>query len=144
MDKVLFICTGNYFRSRFSECYFSELAEREGLPWRGISRGFFPWMAPEGMSPDAKAALKELGVRDHNISQFKTKLSEKDLVDCRIAIALKETEHRPYMERYFPEWADKIQYWEAHDIDVQPARMSLIGMTQQVELLVRHLKAKAA
>src|SRR4051812_12382323 len=39
MKTVLFLCTGNYYRSRFAEVVFNTLAGRAGLPWRAESRG---------------------------------------------------------------------------------------------------------
>ena len=35
---VLFICTANYYRSRFSEYLFNAWAEENGLRWRAGSR----------------------------------------------------------------------------------------------------------
>jgi protein-tyrosine phosphatase len=36
---VLFLCTGNYYRSRFAEVLFNSVAGTMGLPWRASSRG---------------------------------------------------------------------------------------------------------
>ena len=36
---VLFLCTGNYYRSRFAEVLFNHLARERGLRWRAESRG---------------------------------------------------------------------------------------------------------
>ena len=34
---VLFLCTGNYYRSRFAEILFNSVAGRMGLPWKASS-----------------------------------------------------------------------------------------------------------
>jgi protein-tyrosine phosphatase len=39
MKQVLFLCSGNYYRSRFAEHLFHWLAEKSDLPWRADSRG---------------------------------------------------------------------------------------------------------
>ena len=36
---VLFLCTGNYYRSRFAEVLFNHVAGERGLGWRAESRG---------------------------------------------------------------------------------------------------------
>jgi protein-tyrosine phosphatase len=39
MRTILFLCTGNYYRSRFAEQYFNHLARQVSLPWLAVSRG---------------------------------------------------------------------------------------------------------
>ena len=38
MQTVLFLCTGNYYRSRFAEELFNHRAARDGLSWVAQSR----------------------------------------------------------------------------------------------------------
>ncbi len=38
MKKILFLCTGNYYRSRFAEQLFNHLAIKRGLDWEANSR----------------------------------------------------------------------------------------------------------
>ena len=40
VKTVLFLCTGNYYRSRFAEELFNHEAGRAGLYWTAQSRGF--------------------------------------------------------------------------------------------------------
>ena len=37
-NRVLFLCTGNYYRSRYAEEIFNHQAGRDGLGWRAFSR----------------------------------------------------------------------------------------------------------
>jgi protein-tyrosine phosphatase len=37
--RVLFLCTGNYYRSRYAEELFNHIARAEGLGWRAFSCG---------------------------------------------------------------------------------------------------------
>jgi protein-tyrosine phosphatase len=36
---VLFLCTGNYYRSRNAEVLFNSVAGKMSLPWKASSRG---------------------------------------------------------------------------------------------------------
>ncbi len=38
MPTILFLCTGNYYRSRFAEELFNHLAKQHGLDWTATSR----------------------------------------------------------------------------------------------------------
>ena len=47
--EVIFVCTANYYRSRFCEYLFNALAKKSGLRWRATLRGLQAWMvANEG------------------------------------------------------------------------------------------------
>ena len=39
MKTLLFLCTGNYYRSRYAEELFNHRAAPAGLNWRAQSRG---------------------------------------------------------------------------------------------------------
>jgi hypothetical protein len=59
-NRVLFICTGNYYRSRFAEAVFNHHAEALGLRWRAFSRGLAIHLVPPGfvLSPHTLEHLK--------------------------------------------------------------------------------------
>src|SRR6185369_2827587 len=40
--RVLFLCSGNYYRSRFAELFFNHLPAAEGLSYRADSAGLWP------------------------------------------------------------------------------------------------------
>ena len=65
-ETVLFLCTGNYYRSRFAEVLFSSVAGKMGLPWRSSSRGLALERGVNNVGPMAVSAVKALealGVR---------------------------------------------------------------------------------
>ncbi|MFU8849312.1 MAG: low molecular weight phosphatase family protein, partial [Opitutales bacterium] len=64
--QILFLCTANYYRSRFSEMYFNHLAEAEGLAVRADSAALemAKWRSynPGELSVHTIKALDELGI----------------------------------------------------------------------------------
>jgi protein-tyrosine phosphatase len=140
---VLFICTVNHYRSRFSECFFNALAKERGLPWRATSRGFKTWMwdGHEPISEFTAYRLIAMGIpfaRD----RFPIQLSETDLENADLVVAVKDGEHRAMMEEQFPTWADRIEYWHVDDQDCAPPRETLAHCQFCVEELVERLAAK--
>ena len=138
--QVLFLCTGNYYRSRYAEELFNHLAKAEGLEWRAFSRGAAEKGSPDNVGPmsrfsrdalEAKGIVVEGALRDPRPCS----LADFDL--ARIVIALKEAEHRPLIEQRFPEVADRIRYWHVDDIDFAPPSTAL----PMIEHLVRELIA---
>ena len=78
LRSVVFICTGNFYRSRFSEYLFNALATKSGLQWRATSRGLRTWTvgAHEGpLSEFAAYRLTALGVPFDRV-RFPIQLSE--------------------------------------------------------------------
>ena len=57
-DRVLFLCTGNYYRSRFAEELFNFFAKGEGIAWRAFSRGLAERGSPENVGPISQFALE--------------------------------------------------------------------------------------
>ncbi len=117
-NEVPFICTGNYYRSRFAEAVFNHLAEERGLPWKAFSRGVAIHLVEGTLSPHTALALHRRGISLRHTGSDRCSLTETDLSRARRTIALKETEHRPYIARLFPAWEERIEYWSFHDLDV--------------------------
>jgi protein-tyrosine phosphatase len=137
--EVLFICTGNYYRSRFSEAWFNHLATRDDSPWRAFSRGLHIELAPPGLSLHTRAYLQARGVELKHTTPERHPLTAPDLERAAQTIALKETEHRPSMRQQFPTWADRITYWHFHDLDVDTAEEMLPTLAHHVEAFYRSL-----
>lgn len=138
---VLFICTGNFYRSRFSEYLFNALASQHGLSWRATSRGLKTWTvgAHEGPVSDLAAyRLTAMGV-PFDCASFPRQLSRTDLEKADLVVALKKTEHHAMMRDQFPGWADRITYWHIDDIDCASADESLPICEACVRFLVNTL-----
>src|SRR5277367_4722244 len=62
---ILFICTGNYYRSRFAEELFNHLARQRELDWRADSRGLALHLGVFNVGPISPAtaiALTKMGI----------------------------------------------------------------------------------
>jgi protein-tyrosine phosphatase len=138
--KVLFICTGNYYRSRFAEAVFNHLARAQSLPWRAFSRGLATYLVDGDISPHTENALKIRRIAREMTALSRTALTRKDLEAATHVIALKETEHRPLMRLQFPDWESKITYWTVHDLDVALPDHALPEIEQRVADLLKSLK----
>ena len=106
---VLFLCTGNYYRSRFAEIVFNSAATRMGLPWRASSRGLALERGIHNVGPIAASVLetlKSMHIRpDEQTTRFPVSLAEAELAAVELVIALKHAEHLPLMQERFPAWS---------------------------------------
>ena len=143
MKQVLFVCTGNYYRSRLAEALFNFEAERSSLTWRAFSRGLCTWLvSAESLSPATEAALRARKVPLSYAAVGPTQISEDDLASAQRTIALKEAEHRPMFEHDFPQWAHAIEYWHVHDIDVAHPEEAIPEVEVRVRALLDELKSQ--
>lgn len=146
-SKVLFLCTGNYYRSRYAEELFNHLAQREGLEWHAFSRGAAERSAPENvgpMSPFARAGLDAKGIVPRGGTRNPQPCVLADFDDAQLVIALKEAEHRTMIERRFPGIVDRITYWHVDDIDCAEPPVALAMIDDHVRELVAMLRAGAS
>jgi protein-tyrosine phosphatase len=135
---VLFLCSGNYYRSRFAEHLFNARARARGLAWRAESRGLEPDCFTRNPGPISQltlAALHTLSIPLEGPARLPRDVTAEDLELAARVIALKEAEHRPLMERRFPEFAARVEYWHVDDTDCAPAETAL----PQIEALVASL-----
>jgi protein-tyrosine phosphatase len=142
---VLFLCSGNYYRSRFAECVFNDRAQKLGLAWRATSRGlareFGPWNVGY-ISPFAEKALLARGIQPDKTRQA-MHCCDDDLAIADVIVALKESEHRPLMEAHFPQWTERVEFWHIHDVDKATPEEALPEIERLVEQLIERLKPLA-
>jgi protein-tyrosine phosphatase len=143
VKQVIFVCTANYYRSRFSEYLFNALANEQGLRCHATSRGLKVWMAAnEGpISAFTVQRLTALGV-PFDRERFPIQLSQSDLENADLVVAVKKAEHYAMMRDQFPKWADRIEYWHVDDLDCATAEEALPVCESCVRSLVRRLGAE--
>src|SRR2546429_165152 len=117
--SVLFLCTGNYYRSWFAEVLFNSVAGKMGLPWWASSRGLALERGVNNVGPMAVAAvqvLEALGVRAvEAVTRLPAQVTTDDLERAERVVALKQDEHLPLLQERFPAWAGKVEFWHVDD-----------------------------
>ncbi|MEI6461114.1 MAG: low molecular weight phosphatase family protein [Verrucomicrobiota bacterium] len=140
---TLFVCTGNFYRSRHAEAFFNWHATKLDLPHRAFSRGLLTSLVadePTLISRDTQRRMGELGIPMHLTGEAPTQLRRRDLERAHHTIALKRDEHYAMMLESHPEWADRIDYWAVHDIDCAHPDEALPQIEKQVLELVQKLR----
>ena len=142
MHTLLFLCTGNYYRSRFAELVFNAVALEQKLPWQAVSRGLAIEKGVKNVGPisqTALATLSALGITVHAEVRYPLQVQECDLSSAALIIALQEAEHRPLFHARYPAWADKVTYWHVRDVKPSAAYNPLREIEQAVQRLVHRL-----
>lgn len=145
MKTILFLCTGNFYRSRYAEELFNHLADAHGLAWRATSRGLYHILPhPEttgAMSPYTIEALEAAGVVIHGRERMPQPATMAELAQAEMVIALQESEHRPMLAKNYPAYDDApVVYWHIGDVAEIPASEALPEIDTAVFALVAELQ----
>lgn len=141
MKKILFLCTGNYYRSRFAEYYFNHFASQSKLEWQAGSRGL---ALDKGKTFGAISwftaiQLKSKGIILPEKLRFPLPVSEEDFQTATKVIALNEREHYPLMQERFPQWVFKVEYWQIGDSHSTFPTIALGKLEQKLIELIEQL-----
>jgi protein-tyrosine phosphatase len=145
MKRVLFLCTGNYYRSRLAEILFNHLAQQRNLDWHAESSGLN--VQSDGIinsGPISKYTRQFLAERNLPLEEpFRNPRQARDdeFAAADLVIAMKEAEHRRMMEEKYPHWVGKVRYWHIHDLDVVPNGGGLADVESHVRKLIDQLAA---
>lgn len=140
-QNILFICTGNYYRSRFAEILFTYHCKDSHPELKAFSRGLKLWSGNEGpLSKHTRAymEMKQIDIADY--MRMPVSLTLQDLRSATRIIALDRQEHKVLMQDQFPDWAEKIEYWGFEDDYIKDPKLVLPALEKQVDQLVEELK----
>ena len=144
---LLFLCTGNYYRSRFAEILFNALIAQTSLRWIASSRGIATERGTHNIGPLSEHARLGLHVRGIELPHplpFPQQLKREDLEAADHIVALKEAEHRPLLDERFPSCGAEIEFWHIHDLDLAPAQIALSEIEHEVRNLLLRLTIDAS
>jgi protein-tyrosine phosphatase len=140
MKTVLFLCTGNYYRSRLAEFYFNHQTKAKNFPWQATSRGLR--ISPGNVGPlsaHTRAWLEQQGIDPAQPHRMPIPVLESDFWSADHIVAVKEAEHREMMQQFFPHWANRVEYWHIHDLDAATPDQAIPELVQHVEDLLQRL-----
>ncbi len=144
-SRILFICTGNYYRSRFAEILFNSLAEDAEPRWTAFSRGTAADQSLGNIGPisgHTVMGLEERGIVTDGTARFPEQLEELDLESADHIVALNESEHREPLERLYPRWSGKVEYWQVDDLGFAAPVEALAKIEAEVRRLIELLSQR--
>ena len=140
MRRVLFVCTGNYYRSRYAEALFNHSAELRGLGWRAFSRGLaIHWAPDDDLSPHTRASLSRRQIDVRHTGSTRVQLALDDLERAERVIVLDEAEHRPMVLEQFPDWVERVAFWACQDVQWEIPESCMARIEEKVAALVNEL-----
>ena len=145
MHTVLFLCTGNYYRSRLAEEIFNFYAVRDNIAARAVSRGLGKqWPNPNNTGPiskNAKQFLLSLGLADSPPDRMPLPCTAPDLNQASQIICLSKHEHKIMFEEKFPHFLiANVTFWEIGDVGVQGVPEAMTQIYEHTMSLLASLK----
>src|SRR5262244_3470626 len=120
MKRLLFLCTGNYYRSRYAELLFNALASMVRLSWRADSRGLDLSAGKNNVGPLSSFVADRLSGRGFGL-----------VAPPRMPVAR------------FADWVHRVEYWHVHDADRVRPDEALSLIEREIERLLPRVKAQS-
>ena len=142
MQKILFVCTANIFRSRFSEEVYNHLATRLNLSSRAYSAGLMVGhYKTRSIYTPALEQLKVLNIVPRRKDELSIHINDLDLTQFDQVICMDKDEHQPMVRKNKNLINLNIEYWDIVDEPLVSRDISLPQCYKRVEKLVnRHLQ----
>ena len=140
MQKTLFVCTANIFRSRFSEEVYNHLANSLNLSSRAYSAGLMVGhYKTRTIYAPALEQLKLLNIAPRRKDELSIHINDLDLKQFDQVICMDKNEHQPMVRKNQNLINLNIEYWNIVDEPLVSRNISLPQCYTKVEKLVnRH------
>ena len=141
MNKILFICTANIFRSRFSEETFNYLAKKNDLDYRAFSAGLkVGEYLTMKMAAKTIKHLQLIGIKPVRSNERCIHVDDLNLENYQRIICMDEKEHYPMVQSNFHLQNVKIEYWDIIDEPKVKGDVSMPYCYKRVNDLILEIK----
>jgi len=141
--EVCFVCTGNFYRSRFAEEYFEHRARIMGISAQASSRGLLDPVAitrnKGPLSPLTRDELDRLGVPAPDVERFPVSLVPEDVARADLVVYMDAAQHAPMVEARQDITAEGARFWDIRDFDLEPSETALGRTRERVDALLDEL-----
>lgn len=143
--RILFLCTGNYYRSRLAEELLRYNAKKADLEIECDSAGLGKIPNPSNPGPIGIAALEYLQKRrisSLSLARYPKQWTPSDIQTADIIVCMNEREHRVMFERQARPFLNhgQIVYWRIPDVEEDPDLMGPGLIDGEVRGLLGKLK----
>ena len=143
MHKVLFVCTANIFRSRFSEEVYNHFAKKLDIPSEAFSAGLrVGEYTTRKIYTPALQQLKYYNINPSRKDDLSIHINDLDLNVYDMIICMDEVEHRPMVEMNDQLNKINIDYWNIVDEPIVSSKVSLPACFDKVKDLVMSVSKK--
>ena len=141
MYNILFVCTGNIFRSRFAEEVFNHLCKINGVDAIAFSAGLQVGRYKQRkIYWPAMNELERLKIEPLRSNEDSVHINDIDVSIYDQIICMDEEEHKPMVRSNELLSGFIFQYWNIVDMPKVPSDISLPRCYKKVETLIDQLK----
>ncbi len=136
MNKVLFIGTGDKFRSKFSAIYFNARCEEKGLKMQAFSAGFTVDSMKDRIDESVLEYLAFMGIIVEEDDLRSNKLNEIYLNNCSKIICMDMEEHLTFLRQKYPLFVRHATYWHYPNDKMKSAWTTLPLIKKEIDHLI--------